>query len=159
MLSGRVSASTGEGGGEHADDRAENGPHPCDRGSDLATIATDFPDIDFTHVDPSWPAKAADTLYAFDEAKVLERAQACLRELHSRPEKVIAVVSHAGFLRTAVVNRRFENADYRMFQFTETTDETFRLELVEGLEQDRGMMGRSEGGVHGIRPDDFSSRF
>lgn len=110
-------------------------------------------------MDPLWPAKKADTLYAFDKAKVLERAQACLKELHGRPEKAIAVVSHAGFLRTAVTNRRFENADYRVFQFADSTDGTYRLELADGFDQDKGMMGRSEGGIHGITPDDFSSRY
>lgn len=39
--------------------------------------------------------------------------------LRNRPEKVIAVVSHAGFLRTSLCSRRFENADYRIFNFGE----------------------------------------
>lgn len=118
--------------------------------------------MDFSNVDPLWPAKKADTLYAFDKEKVLERAQACLKSLHDRPEKVIAVVSHAGFLRTAVTNRRFENADYRIFRIAgsdSSGDGALKLELVDGFEQDKGMMGRSEGGIHGILPDDFSARY
>ena len=89
---------------------------------------------------------------------MLQRAQTCLKELHSRHEKVVAVVTHAGFLRTAVTNKRFENADYRVFEFADSTDGIMRLRLVEGLKQDKGMMGRSEGGMHYILPDDFSPR-
>lgn len=39
------------------------------------------------------------------------------QELKARKEKVIAVVSHSAFLRTAVANARFANTDYRIFDF------------------------------------------
>jgi hypothetical protein len=67
--------------------------------------------------------------------------------MYTRPEKVIAVVSHAGFLRTAIANRRFANADYRVFEISE--DSAGHLSLIEdeATEAKGGGMGRCQKGV------------
>lgn len=60
------------------------------------------------------------------------------------------VVSHSGFLRTAVAGRWFANADYRVFDFVsrEGKDEEEPYRLVEwDLTKGKGGMGRSEEGV------------
>jgi len=42
-----------------------------------------------------------------------------LEDLYIRPEQVIIVVSHSGFLRQGVTGCWFDNADYRVFDFEE----------------------------------------
>ncbi|KAJ4347655.1 hypothetical protein N0V95_005228 [Ascochyta clinopodiicola] len=78
---------------------------PCDTGSPIDVISKEFAHCDFSTVDLSFPDKKRDRSnnpYAFTQKAVLARGQTCLRALYQRSEKVIAVVSHAGFLRTAV---------------------------------------------------------
>lgn len=79
-----------------------------------------------------------------------------LRRLRDRPEKVIAVVSHAAFLRLAVSQRRYFNADYRIFTFAE--DDGKDLRLVEADETSgKGGMGLSDDNEVKIEPWDFPS--
>jgi hypothetical protein len=75
--------------------------------------------------------------------------------LYERPEKTIAVVSHSGFLRTAISKRRYANADYRVFTFRKS--KTGHLSLVEDGSTARrgGGMGLSEKGLQRIEPWDF----
>jgi hypothetical protein len=83
--------------------------------------------------------------------------------LYARPEKVIAVVSHSGFLRTAVCNRMFFNADWRVFTFDEEAmkesekegKKKFILKESEETEKKGGGMGRSDVGIFGIVDGDF----
>jgi hypothetical protein len=79
--------------------------------------------------------------------------------LHSRPEKVIAVVSHSAFLRTAVTHRRFANADFRIFDFEnviiEKGKERVELREWEKTSENGGGMGWSMKGVHGVLDGDF----
>ncbi|CAD0026456.1 unnamed protein product [Aureobasidium pullulans] len=92
-----------------------------------------FPNnIDYSTVDPLWPSKTGP--YAFTRSATIARGQSCLRNLHSRKEKVIAVVSHSGFLRCAISLCKYANADYRIFDFAETSKEGGDLELVEWKE-------------------------
>lgn len=137
----------------------ENSSKPCDTGSDASKILKQFPLIDFTHLDPVYPSKALDTPYAFTREKVLGRGQTCLRNLYNRKEKVIAVVSHSGFLRTAVSRVKYANADYRVFTWREgSTGSGAISELVESpLTQGKAGMGRSEGGQAEVEPWDFPS--
>ena len=86
---------------------SENYDGPCDTGSELDLIAAEFPELDFSAVDPIYPDKSYDTPYAFRRSTNLARGQSCLRKLHARPEQVIAVVSHSGFLRTTISKRRY----------------------------------------------------
>ncbi|KAF2854846.1 phosphoglycerate mutase-like protein [Plenodomus tracheiphilus IPT5] len=139
----------------------ENSDKPCDTGSPLPTISSEFPQYDFSHVDPSFPDKTttgSSNPYAFTRLAILARGQTALQELYSRPEKVIAVVSHSGFLRTAVANRMFFNADWRVFEFDEEEGERqrgFVLKEWEETEKKGGGMGRSEVGVFGEVEGDF----
>ncbi|OCL11081.1 phosphoglycerate mutase-like protein [Glonium stellatum] len=140
----------------------ENSDKPCDTGSPLPDLSTAFPTLDFRPVDPLYPNKtdpAGANPYRFDKRAVLARGQACLRALHSRPEKVIAVVSHSGFLRCAVSGTRYANADYRVFEFEEGPEGAGerRLWLREWKETEEtgGGMGRSERGRADVEEKDF----
>ncbi|KAK3682798.1 histidine phosphatase superfamily [Podospora appendiculata] len=111
----------------------ENSAARCDTGSPLATLMAEFPQVDFSQVDPVWPDKttAAGAAYAYNRNAILTRGQSALRDLAARPEKAIIVVSHSSFLRQGLTGRWFMNADYRIFDFEERTagesDEDFIL--------------------------------
>ena len=113
-----------------------------------------FPHFDYSTVDPLWPSKTGP--YAFTRAATIARGQSCLSSLHSRPEKVIAVVSHSGFLRCAISLCKDANADYRIFEFKDT-EEGKDLELVEWetTESNGGGLGESEKGRAEIEDSDF----
>lgn len=150
---------------------SENSDKPCDTGSPISTMAKEFPDFDFSKVDPLYPDKTSSlpsNPYAFTRRAILARGQACLQSLYSRSERVIAVVSHAGFLRAAVCNRRFANADWRIFEYDE--DEMrkcneggdglnervlYLLKEWKETEERGGGMGRSEIGTFGPETVDF----
>jgi hypothetical protein len=133
-------------------------------------MAQEFP-FDFSGVDPLYPDKTTNlhsNPYAFTGKAILARGQTCLKELYSRPEKVIAVVSHSGFLRVAVANRRFFNADWRVFDYDEEKMEESRKkgEGVDGqglfalrewkeTEEKGGGMGRSDKGVFTMVKGDY----
>ncbi|KAF2199143.1 phosphoglycerate mutase-like protein [Delitschia confertaspora ATCC 74209] len=141
----------------------ENADKPCDTGSAISVMEKEFPQLDFSQVDPRYPDKTTDidnNPYAYTKQAIMARGQMVLKELYSRPEKVIAVVSHSGFLRTAVCNRRFFNADWRVFDYDEDAmrqsrqkgegaDSTGRFILKEWKETEEkgGGMGRSEKGI------------
>ncbi|OAL06936.1 phosphoglycerate mutase-like protein [Phaeosphaeriaceae sp. SRC1lsM3a] len=144
----------------------ENADKPCDTGSPIGIMAKEFPTFDFSGVDSSYPDKTtnlASNPYAFTEKAILARGQTCLKALYDRPEKVIAVVTHSGFLRTAICNRMFFNADWRVFTFDEDAMEEsklmgtnkFILKESEDTERKGGGMGRSDVGVFGIVDGDF----
>ena len=99
----------------------ENSAKPCDTGSPVVTLRPDFPEVDFTQVDPVWPDKTstAGRLYAHTRSAVLARAQRAIADLSRRPEKVIFVVAHSGFLRLGVAGYWWFNADYRIFDFVD----------------------------------------
>lgn len=104
---------------------------------------------------PIYPDKSDNTPYAFTRSANAARGEACLKALYNRPEKVIAIVSHAGFLRTGITRRRFENADYRIFTFAR--DSEGRLELFEDATTEKrgGGMGRSAKGIYLLNDWDF----
>ncbi|KAF1965736.1 phosphoglycerate mutase-like protein [Bimuria novae-zelandiae CBS 107.79] len=149
----------------------ENADKPCDTGSSISTMAKEFPDFDFSTVDPLYPDKTSNLSsnpYASTRRAILARGQVCLQSLYSRPEKVIAVLSHSGFLRAAVCNRHFFNADWRVFDYDEERmkESKSRGEGVDGqgmfllkewkeTEERGGGMGRSEIGVFGPETADF----
>jgi broad specificity phosphatase PhoE len=151
----------------------ENADMPCDTGSPISVMADEFPQFDFSKVDPLYPDKTSNihsNPYAFTQRAILARGQSCLKALYSRPEKVIAVVSHSGFLRTAICNRRFFNADWRVFEFDEEAmkksesngegidgEGSFILKEWKETEEMGGGMGRSEKGVYGVEATDFPS--
>lgn len=133
-------------------------------------MASEFPQFDYSQVDPLYPDKTSNidtNPYAFTRRAILARGQSCLKALYSRPEKVIAVVSHSGFLRTAVAHRRFFNADWRVFDFDEEAmlaskqagegdgKGLFLLKEWKLTEEKGGGMGRSPIGVFATEPRDF----
>ncbi len=134
-------------------------PKPCDTGTPIPLLDTQFPSIDFTPLDPVYPDKTspAGAAYAFTRRAVLARGQAVLRELRARDDlDLVLVVSHSGFLRSAVaVDRWFQNADWRGFDFESSDDDdaaTGEVRLVEWeVSRGKGGMGRSrEDGPHGV---------
>ncbi|KAK8168283.1 histidine phosphatase superfamily [Phyllosticta citrichinensis] len=141
----------------------ENSDKPCDTGSPVSALQPLFPSLDFSVVDPTYPDKTSPSPsrnpYGFTRHAVLARGQAGLRWLRARPEKVIIVVSHSGFLRCAVSARRYANADYRVFECdddnADNVDGLIRLREWEQTEAAGGGMGRSEKGVASVLPRDF----
>lgn len=94
---------------------AENSDKPCDTGTPLSTIAAEFPGFSFDTVFPEYPSKRG--RWAFSDEAIKIRGEDCRRWLRERTEKVIAVVSHSGFLRVGVSHVNYENGDYRIFEF------------------------------------------
>jgi len=132
----------------------ENSDSPCDTGTTIRTIAIEFPEFSFSTVFPEYPTKSG--RWAFTKEAVLHRAIECRRWLKSRPEKVIAVVSHSAFLRLGVTQSQFSNADYRVFEFADNSD---THELVEWklTAENGGGMGWSPKGQSQIQPSDFGT--
>ena len=125
---------------------------PCDTGSAVSAMSKEFPTVDFSSVESTWPSKTGS--FAYGREAVIQRGREARRWLWRRPEKVIAVVSHSAFLRTSIAFARFANADYRIFDFTNTED-SLRLVQWEMSEARGGAMGRSTKGLMGIEPGDF----
>lgn len=126
----------------------ENSAKPCDTGSPIPAVAAEFPNIDFTHVDPVYPDKTspAGERYKYVKANLLGRAQMVLEELYHRPEKAIIVVSHSGFMRQCVTGDWFFNADYRIYDFAEGEESgagKFRLKQWDMTKSGHGGMGLS----------------
>ncbi|KAJ0120172.1 phosphoglycerate mutase [Diaporthe amygdali] len=111
----------------------ENSAKPCDTGSPIASVAAEFPKIDFSHVDPVWPDKTspAGEKYSYVKKHLLARAQSNLEDLYNRPEKAIIVVSHSGFLRQAVTGDWYFNADYRIYDLVERKDGADKFEVKQ----------------------------
>ncbi|KAG5778331.1 hypothetical protein H9Q73_007989 [Fusarium xylarioides] len=100
-------------------DWQENSSKPCDTGSPLPSISPSFPKVNLSNVDPLWPDKTSPSAerYWYTKKSILARGQRALDDLKKRPEKLIFVVSHAGFLRLGVAGYWFFNSDYRVFDF------------------------------------------
>ncbi|KAK3385879.1 histidine phosphatase superfamily [Podospora didyma] len=130
---------------------------PCDTGSPASELSIEFPQIDFSGLGPAYPDKTspAGAQYRYGKAEVFARAQSALKDLYNRPEKLIVVVSHSGFLRVVTSGTQFANSDYRLFDFV--TDEPRndsdddRYELVESeLTRGAGGMGLSRGEIKNV---------
>ncbi|KAI0554627.1 phosphoglycerate mutase-like protein [Xylaria curta] len=125
----------------------ENSAKPCDTGSAISKVAKEFPSIDYSTVDPVWPDKTtpAGSEYHYTQAAILARGQAALQKLYERPEKVIIVVSHSGFLRLGVTGCWFFNADYRVFDFADmgSPGSPYQLEQHASTRMKGGGLGHS----------------
>lgn len=132
----------------------ENSDNPCDTGTPIRTIAEEFPDFSFDTVFPEYPSKSG--RWAFTQEAIFQRAIDCRRWLKSRPEKVIAVVSHSAFLRLAVTNSQFANGDYRVFDFADNSD-AYKLVEWKLTAENRGGIGWSPKGPSQIQPSDFKT--
>ncbi|KAF3010335.1 hypothetical protein E8E14_007920 [Neopestalotiopsis sp. 37M] len=125
-------------------DWQENSAKPCDTGSPVTALGEEFPVVDFSSLDPVYPDKStpAGSRYAYNKKALLARGQHALRGLYNRPEKVIIVVSHSGFLRECISGFWFFNSDYRIFEFEEraSDDQPYILKQCdETLEQGGGL--------------------
>lgn len=134
----------------------ETSVNRCDIGSPTSEISKHYPWVDWSHMDPTWPAKEG--LYEFSDESLIKRGIAAKRWLKNRQEKVIAVVSHAGFLRTAICNRNFGNANFRVFGFEDGEEEEIEGPMLvesEVTANSGGGMGRSLDGFFGWEENDF----
>ncbi len=122
----------------------ENSDKLCDVGTAVTLLEPANLDFSFDTVDPVYPTKTG--RYTFSPEAVLQRGADCRAWLRARPEKVIAVVSHSGFLRVGVSNCGFGNADYRIFDF----DEDGRLVEWSETQMSGGGLGRSMPGYFGV---------
>jgi len=134
----------------------ENSAKPCDTGSPAKQVAENFPQVDLSNLDPVYPDKSSGTVYEFSHRAILARGGECIRNLHSRKEKVIAVVSHSGFLRAGVSHRMYANADFRIFTFRDLEFPDSVPCLIESeLTAGKGGLGRSDPGYFPARKDEF----
>ncbi|KAK6529869.1 hypothetical protein TWF281_009025 [Arthrobotrys megalospora] len=104
----------------------ETSPNPCDTGSSVESLKAGFPSLDFSNCERhDWLTKTHG-FYTRDNLGV--RATCARKWLFERPEKVIAVVTHSGFLRWLtpqdfpfVENRdKYRNCEYRGYTFAGT---------------------------------------
>lgn len=120
----------------------ENSYAACDTGSSVSIMKEEWPQFDWSTVDPIFPAKTG--LYTYSVEGVAQRGLEVRTWLKNRPEKVVAVVSHAGFLRVGLTKKRYANADFRIFDFADGEDEAARLVEWELTEKNGGGLGKSE---------------
>jgi hypothetical protein len=132
-------------------------------------LTSRFPLISFNNVDHIYPDKTTPypytdpaksnvlNPYLFTRASVLARGQTALQALQSLPlseQDVVVVVSHSGFLRTAITELHWMNADYRVFDF-EKGQESARITIRARKGYDEGGMGKSWAGRAEIVDTDF----
>jgi broad specificity phosphatase PhoE len=102
-------------------------------GTEVSLISAEWPDLDFTQLDPLYPAKTG--LYGPSEEALLKRALVAREWLYHRPEKYIIVVTHSGFIRRVVPgHRKYANVEYRVYDFADEEGPVREYPLVE-LEQ------------------------
>lgn len=136
----------------------ENSDKPCDTGTAISTMEKEWPQFDWSSVDPLYPSKTG--LYEFSQEGLTKRGIEARKWLRSRTEKVVVVVSHSGFLRVGVSYRHYENADFRIFDFAEgdgDDDVGGRLVEWELTENNGGGLGKSSKGVFGWETQTFPS--
>jgi len=132
----------------------ENSDKPCDTGTSVSVMEKEWPQFDWSSVDPEFPTKTG--LYAFTKDSLIQRGIAARKWLRDRPEKVIAVVSHSGFLRAGVSYRQYFNADFRIFEFGGGDDEIGgKLIEWELTEKKGGGLGKSWQGVWPMKKGDY----
>ncbi|ESU08130.1 hypothetical protein FGSG_02665 [Fusarium graminearum PH-1] len=119
--------------------------NPDDIAIVIPSVSKDFPQVNFSTVDPVWPDKksSAGRHYAHTKQSILARGKRALEDLHKRPEKLIFVVSHAGFLRLGVVGYWFYNSDYRVFDFETERNADGGLRVVQQKRTLTGGLGLS----------------
>ena len=138
----------------------------CDTGASktAAELEKEWPSFNWDFLDLIWPAKEG--IYKYSKEAVEERGKKVKRWLKDREEKVIAVVSHAAFMRAGMYGRRFANADFRIFDFVDGNEEGGDEGVESGLKEwdltdGSGGLGRSPSGIWGWFPQEektFASR-
>lgn len=122
----------------------ENSTKPCGTGTDISAMKEEWPQFDWGTVDPEYPKKTG--LYRFSRAGLTQRGICARKWLRSRPEKVIAVVSHAAFMRIGVSGKRYGNADFRVFDFADGDDQVGGKLVEWELTKKSGGLGKSPHG-------------
>jgi broad specificity phosphatase PhoE len=122
-----------------------------DIGRPISELKQSWPWVDWSSMDSEFPSKEG--VYEFTQDALLERGRIARKWLANRPEKVITVIGHAGFMRIGICHRKFGNADYRIFNFAD--GEGDELVECESTERNGGGMGNSEKGVFGWELHDF----
>lgn len=84
--------------------RERSGRWPCERRRTRGVLAADFPTVDYSEIPTEEDALWGEQRETGQDASL--RAAAAIRYLLARPEAVIAVVSHAGFLGQSVFNKK-----------------------------------------------------
>ncbi|KAF8866436.1 phosphoglycerate mutase-like protein [Acephala macrosclerotiorum] len=130
----------------------ENSAKPCDTGTPISLMEKEWPQFDWSSVDPVYPSKTG--IYEYTRQGLTERGTRAKKLIKERPEKVIAVVSHSGFLRCGVSQKKYENADFRIFNFGEGVD----LVEWELTEQAGGGLGKSPKGIYPMSEGDYPER-
>jgi broad specificity phosphatase PhoE len=134
----------------------ENSAKPCDTGTSIDAMEKEWPQFDWSSVDPEYPTKTG--IYEYSKTGLTQRGIAARKWLKNRPEKVIAVVSHSGFLRVGVSHRMYENADFRIFDFEEGDEhDDIGGKLIEWelTEKKGGGLGKSPQGFYPMSPGDY----
>ncbi|KAI2613519.1 phosphoglycerate mutase-like protein [Hypoxylon fragiforme] len=104
----------------------ETTDNPCDIGAELSEIKEEWPDYDFSSLDPIYPQKTG--MYKNSEEAFQTRASFARRWLSERNEDCIIVVTHSGFLKRVVKGPKFRNVEYRTYELVEESGE---LKLIE----------------------------
>ncbi|KAI0890626.1 phosphoglycerate mutase-like protein [Annulohypoxylon maeteangense] len=113
----------------------ETTDNPCDIGADPKIIQSEWPDIDFSRLDPVYPQKIG--LYENSEEAFQRRGAVAKEWLYNRPEKCIIVVTHSGFIRRLVKGPRYKNLEYGSYRLVQNSEglefeETHRV-IVDDL--------------------------
>ncbi|KAI1097994.1 phosphoglycerate mutase-like protein [Jackrogersella minutella] len=102
--------------------------YPCDIGDDPSIIKDEWPDLDFSNLDPIYPQKIG--LYENSEDAFQRRASFARDWLSKRPEKCIVVVTHSGFLKRLVKGSKYQNLEYRTYELVEDSG-GFKLNEID----------------------------
>lgn len=114
---------------------------PCDTGSDIAILRSEFYDLpwEILDLDPTFPAKEG--LYASDPeslslrgARIQRRLEQKFKELKDSKRPDIVVVTHGGFLSSVIGQEKTEVGQARWKTFMVTFDQDSRIDsriLVE----------------------------
>ncbi|KAF3927128.1 hypothetical protein AA313_de0209598 [Arthrobotrys entomopaga] len=107
----------------------ETSPNPCDTGRTTEELVKAFPGVDFSECDrTNWLVKR----HGFYTRENLPlRASWVRKYLYERPEKVIAVVTHSGFLRWITPQDfpfveprdKYRNCEYRSYSFASISND------------------------------------
>ncbi|KAF4636096.1 hypothetical protein G7Y89_g1998 [Cudoniella acicularis] len=119
----------------------ENSAKPCDTGTEISAMQKEWPQFDWSAVDPKYPSKTG--LYEFSQVGLTNRGIAAREWLRSRPEQGVSY-------------KKYDNADFRIFDFAEG-DEEIGGKLVEWdlTEKKGGGLGKSPRGTFVLGPGDF----
>ncbi|CAI7663189.1 unnamed protein product [Penicillium glandicola] len=113
---------------------------PCDTGSDIAILRTEFYDLpwEILDLDPTFPAKEG--LYASDPeslkqrgARIQGRLEDKFKELKGSDRPDIVVVTHGGFLSSVIGQDRTEVGQAKWKTFMVTFDQDSRIVVESKL--------------------------